>query len=102
MLCKECYEFKRALEEQRELMVNYIEKMTKLSSLKLKNSECLQCNILREFLLSLYKMLKELIDEANRELFNEVLNRGREIEKRLKKLLLTVLTLQGLSISERD
>ncbi|MHA1608577.1 MAG: hypothetical protein ACTSUJ_01055 [Candidatus Njordarchaeales archaeon] len=99
MLCRECYEFKRSLEDQRELVLNYIEKMLNVCSLKIQNQPCLRCNVLRELAISLYKMLRDLLEEANKELFEGILNRGKKIEKELKRLLVIILTVQGLSIA---
>jgi len=44
-------------------------------------------------------MLRDLLEEANKELFEGILNRGKKIEKELKRLLVIILTVQGLSIA---
>lgn len=101
-LCKECYEFKKATEEDRELTLKYVEKMTAVAFSKIRYKDCFKCIILREIALSLYKMIKELKEEAEKENFESILEQSKLIESKLKRLLLTILVAQGLHIPEEN
>ncbi len=101
-LCKECYEFKKSIEEDRDIMLDYVRKMTKICSASIRNSSCANCIILRETVLSLYKMLKDIKEEAQREYFESLIKKAEEIEKELRLLLISLLISQGLRIPDME
>ncbi len=95
-ICKDCYRYKKTIESDRIRICNYIDKMATVCEEKAKQSKvCLQCVVLREMVLSLYKMLRDLINEANIEYYERVLDRLEVLRDRLKQLLIKVLVAQG-------
>jgi len=97
-LCKECFEYKRNIEKNRELQLKYIARMLNVCANMFTKKECMNCAILREFLLSLLKMVRGLQEEAARENFERVLKMSAEIEKKLISLLVIILAKQGISL----
>jgi len=100
LICKECYEFKKAVEENRELVLDYARKMTKICLTHLSSDTCSNCIILRELVISLLKMVRELRQEAEREFFESLIERSAALERRLKMMLISILMKQGLAIPE--
>lgn len=83
-------------------MLDYVRKMTKICSASIRNSSCANCIILRETVLSLYKMLKDIKEEAQREYFESLIKKAEEIEKELRLLLISLLISQGLRIPDME
>jgi len=102
-LCKECYTYREAIRMDRMRIVRYIEKLTEACSERARNRRCANCTILREMLLSLYKMLRDLMNEARVEYYEDVIESLEKIEPKLRRILIRVLVIQGgLRLGKED
>jgi len=101
-LCIDCYNIKKVLELDGLRALNYVKKMANICSNMLEKSrECLGCIVLREMLISLYKMLRDLTHEARKELYGELLRKAKELEPKVRNLLIKVIVAHGgISIPE--
>lgn len=99
-LCRDCYSFKKSIEEDRLRICSYVSKMTSVCEKVIReSSKCLRCIVLREMVLSLYKMVKDLSKEAQAEYFPEVLRAVGIVENKLRGLLIRLLVIQkGLKL----
>jgi len=95
-LCRDCYALKRVIENDRINLLDYIYRMSLLCRDHIdKYDKCSRCIILREMLISLYKMLKDLSHEAKKEYFEEILKKIKTVEPMLRRLLVRVIIMQG-------
>ena len=82
--------------------MNYILKMLKIAYSTFKQKNCQNCEIFREFLLSLFKMLRNIKEEAEKEGFEKILRLCERVEKALLTLLVWVLSKQGVSVLVKE
>ena len=83
------------IENDRIRILDYIYKMAIVCRERIGRQDCARCMILREQILSLYKMLKDLMHEAKKEYFEDMMKRIRDIEPLLRGLLIRVIVTQG-------
>jgi len=76
-------------------LVDYIHKMYKICLEKAEHGDCKKCVVLREMILSLYKMIRDLTYEASKEYYQRILRRCQILEPRLRNLLIKLIVIQG-------
>jgi len=95
-LCKDCYRYKREVERDRLRKCDYIRKMVEVCKSRIsKSHKCLSCIVMREMLISLYKMLRDLMNEARIEYYEDLIERLESLEPIIRRLLIRVLVVQG-------
>ncbi len=101
-LCRECASLKWEIEADYHRRLNYLENVYSVSKEKAKIAQCKNCIILRELLISVLKLLREILDEARKEGFDEVERRARKLELKITNLLLPILIRQGIAFIDRN
>ena len=76
-------------------LVDYIHKMYKICLEKAEHEDCKKCVVLREMILSLYKMIRDLTYEATKEYYLGMLRKCQELEPSLRSLLIRLIVIQG-------
>lgn len=98
-LCKDCGEFRRAVERDRMRTADYIQRMVRELERRIGRPECSRCPLARELALSLLKMVRDLRREAVVEGFERLASECEGLERRILTLVLGLLVRQGIAVS---
>ncbi len=90
-LCTDCAGVKNALQEDYLRYVERLDELVRDMIKRLKNPECLHCNVLREAALNYVRAVKELEYLAKKEGYMKLLDRLEPVKKRIYRFALELL-----------